>query len=151
MISINIERNDQGFATRWRWHTVASRWAAETGQAMASAVRAAAPVGKKDAGNGRLRDSITFKPTVTATTASVEVISRVPYAGYVIRGTPPHVIEPRTARILHWEQGGNHYYRYRVQHPGARANPFPETALRGSSAAIEGRMRNVVVSAMEGV
>lgn len=150
MINVTIERSDQGFRNRWRWHATASRWAAEVGQAMVEAVRAEAPVGKKDANNGRLRDSITFKPTITSTNARVEVTSRVPYVGYVINGTPPHVIEPRTATILHWQKDGNHFYRHRVYHPGTRPNPFPERALRGRTSAIQGRMRNAVATTLGG-
>lgn len=151
MISVTVQRNDQSFRNRWRWHSTATRWASEVGEAMADAVRAEAPVGKKNSGNGRLRDSISYKPTISATTASVEVTSRAPHAGYVINGTPPHVIEPRTATILHWEEGGNHFYRHRVYHPGTRPNPFPERALRGKVSSIQGRLKNAVATTLEGV
>lgn len=147
MMSITIERGDQRFTTRWRWESVATKWATENGELIERAIKAEAPISKKPTA-GQLRDSISFRPKISATTASIEFVSRAPYARYVIQGTPAHTIVPRNARILRWNQGGQWVYRQRVNHPGARANPFPEKALRPLVPAISRRMRNLVVESM---
>lgn len=132
MISITIEKSDLRFRDRLRWNTVARRLTTAIGEEMSAAVRAEAPVGKKEIGghNGQLRDSITYHNKIGARSASVEIVSNVEYAEFVIKGTPPHVIVPVQASRLHWVQGGNSYYRYRVNHPGTKPNPFPARALR---------------------
>lgn len=146
-MTFRVEKADQRFGTRWRWETMAARWAADTGTVLTDAIQRAAPVASKPDG-GKLRDSITYRPKISSTSASVEFISRVPYARYVIDGTPSHVIVPRTARVLRWQQGGQWVYRQRVDHPGARANPFPEKAVRPLVPLVSRKMKNLVVESM---
>jgi hypothetical protein len=51
--------------------------------------------------------------------------SKLPYASYVEDGTRPHVIVPKKARLLHWEEPqGDHHFARRVKHPGTRPLPF---------------------------
>ncbi len=147
MMTLTVEKSDQRFGTRWRWEKVATKWATETGEVLERAIKAAAPVGDKP-DSGRLKESITFKPRVTPHAATVEFVSRVPYARYVIEGTPAHLIMPRNARVLRWQQGGQWVYRQRVNHPGARPNPFPEKALRPLGSVVARKMRNLVVESM---
>jgi Bacteriophage protein of unknown function (DUF646). len=147
MMSITIEKADQRFTTRWRWESVATKWAVESGELMERAIKAEAPVSKKPTA-GALRDSISFKPKVSATSATVEFTSHVPYARYVIQGTPAHVIMPRNARVLRWQQGGAWVYRQKVNHPGARPNPFPEKALKPLVPVVGRKMRNLIVESM---
>lgn len=49
---------------------------------------------------------------------------------YVLNGTRPHLIRPRRARALRFEVGGDIVYTKLVRHPGTRANPFLQRALR---------------------
>jgi hypothetical protein len=66
-----------------------------------------------------------------------------PAVFYVLNGTRPHVITPRREfssrrgkngrrrrAVLRFEVGGEVLYRRRVFHPGTRANPFLQRALR---------------------
>lgn len=47
------------------------------------------------------------------------------YASFVEEGTRPHVILPRNAKLLHWEEPqGDHHFARRVNHPGTTALPF---------------------------
>lgn len=147
MISFTISRADQRLSTRWRWKSVATRWVLETSAIAHQALKDKAPVGK----TGRLRDSIDYTYKVDSRTASIEFATRVPYARYVLEGTPAHLIVPRKARVLAWQQGGQWVYRQRVNHPGARANNFPEKAIRPLVPVISGRMRNLVVDSMGAV
>lgn len=151
MIDLTLEKSDLRLRDRWRWNTVARRWAAEMGATVTAAVRSAAPVGKREVGghNGQLRESIEHRVHVGKTSARVEIYSRVPYVGYVIRGTSPHVILPRNVARLHWIEGGNHVYRTRVNHPGTKANPFPERAVRPLMGSIDSRLASAVKMSLE--
>lgn len=149
MITLSIDKKDQRFRDRWRWNTVARKWATEAGMQMTRAVKERAPIGKKEGSHGQLRDSISHRTSVGATTASIEVYSTAPYVGYVIHGTSPHVIVPRNAKVLHWVENDTHFYRLRVNHPGAKANNFPEKALRLVAPSINQKLAVRVREALE--
>ncbi|WP_228980121.1 hypothetical protein [Streptomyces sp. DH12] len=53
-----------------------------------------------------------------------------PAVRYVLDGTRPHLIRPRRAKALRFEVGGRVTYAKIVRHPGTRANPFLQRALR---------------------
>jgi hypothetical protein len=55
-----------------------------------------------------------------------------PAVFYVLDGTRPHWIprSTRNSKILRFESGGEVFFRRRVWHPGTRANPWLQTALR---------------------
>lgn len=53
-----------------------------------------------------------------------------PAVRFVIEGTRPHLIRPRRAKALRFEVGGRVTYAKVVRHPGTRANPFLQRALR---------------------
>lgn len=148
---MTLEKSDLRFRDRFRWNTIAKRWAAEAGETLATAVRDAAPVGRRegDNHNGQLRDSIGHRALIDSRSATVQVYSRVSYVSYVIRGTPPHPIEPRNVSRLHWIEGGNHVYRSRVYHPGTKPNPFPERAAKPIAPIINGKLANVVKMSLE--
>lgn len=80
---------------------------------------------------GRLRSSIRAEPPrIFSLRGSVTVGSDLEYAGYVNDGTAPHVIRPRRRRALRFIVGGRVVFARRVNHPGTRANPFLDRALR---------------------
>lgn len=53
-----------------------------------------------------------------------------PHARYVDEGTPPHLIRPRSARVLRFEADGGVVFARRVQHPGTRPTHWFEKVLR---------------------
>lgn len=55
-----------------------------------------------------------------------------PYLGYVMRGTPPHVIRARRAQALSfvWPKAGGRVFFVSVNHPGTQPNDFLSKALR---------------------
>lgn len=59
----------------------------------------------------------------TGTTISAELVADTDYAQYVAEGTQPHVIVPRSARVLRFEVGGEVVFATRVNHPGNAPNP----------------------------
>lgn len=147
MIQVEIQRADQRFRDRWRWGKVASQWADEMGPIFTMAIRDKAPVGKKEVGghNGQLRDSITYRKIITKTSATIAIVSNVFYADYVVNGTPRHMIFPRIAPRLHWVEGGNHFYRYSVDHPGYKGNNFPERGARSVTPTVRNRLSTAVI------
>ena len=72
---------------------------------------------------GQLKRNILLRPRF-------EVGSNVEYAPYVNDGTRPHIIRPRTARALRFVVGGQVVFARVVHHPGTRAQPFLDRALR---------------------
>ena len=80
---------------------------------------------------GRLRASIRGQAQRTWTLRPQFVVgSDVEYATYVNDGTRPHTIRPRNARALRFVVGGEVVYARVVHHPGTRAKPFLDRALR---------------------
>jgi hypothetical protein len=51
------------------------------------------------------------------------------YLGYILNGTPPHIIRPRRRKALRFIAGGRVTFATKVQHPGTRKNNFLENAL----------------------
>lgn len=105
--------------------------------AIESAAKALAPVGKGP-NAGRLKRSIhtrarsgagQFTRSGNANIASYEVVAATPYAGFVSRGTRPHIIESHGPWPLRNRFTGQVFGRI-VHHPGTVANPYLERALR---------------------
>lgn len=84
---------------------------------------------------GRLRSSIRVERRSFFGFRSRWIIgSDVEYAEMVHDGTRPHIIRPRRARALRFRMGGRIVYAKFVRHPGTRARPFLDRALREVSA-----------------
>ena len=80
---------------------------------------------------GRLRASIRIESRRTFTLRSVYTIgSDVEYADMVHGGTRPHIIRPRTKQVLRFRIGGRTVFARVVHHPGTKARPFLDRALR---------------------
>ena len=80
---------------------------------------------------GRLRASIRADPPrIFSLRGSVTVGSDVEYAPWVNDGTRPHVIRPVRAQVLRFNVGGRIVFAKVVNHPGTRARPFLDRALR---------------------
>ena len=87
----------------------------------ADAVRAVAP-----RRTGNLAASLHGIADATGDGFTVQVLSEIDYARYVIDGTAPHPIDPVAKKALFWE-GAEHPVRH-VNHPGTTADPFGEDA-----------------------
>jgi chorismate mutase len=97
------------------------------------AVRDAAKVGEAKAkASHRYKDrsgalTASTKGHVTRDTdrgAEGVVEATAEHAAFVHQGTKAHVIEPRRAKALRFEQDGAIRFAQRVQHPGTTADPF---------------------------
>jgi len=80
---------------------------------------------------GRLRASIRLESRRDLLLRTKWTIgSDVVYAPYVNDGTRPHIIRPRTKQVLRFKVGGRIVYARVVHHPGTKAQPFLDRALR---------------------
>ncbi len=85
---------------------------------------------------GRLRASIRIESRRTLALRTVYTIgSDVEYAPYVNDGTRPHIIRPKRAQALRFVIGGRVVFARVVHHPGTKARPFLDDALRQVAAA----------------
>lgn len=50
-------------------------------------------------------------------------------AEYLEKGTPPHIILPRNAKVLAFELGGETVFATEVHHPGTKARPFAKPTV----------------------
>lgn len=88
---------------------------------------------------GRLRSSgriqyssfFGFRPKAT-------IIFAVDYAEFVNNGTRPHIIRPKNAKVLRFTVGGQVVYAKVVHHPGTKAKPFLDRAVREVMGGIAG-------------
>lgn len=77
---------------------------------------------------GRYRSSIGWRLGEDGQGIFAEIGSRVRYAGFIERGTRPHIIVARNKKALFWK-GAEHPVRL-VHHPGTRPYRVLERALR---------------------
>lgn len=91
------------------------------GNAVAEQARRNAP--KK---SGTLANSIQVQALGRDT---VKVVATAPYSGDVEFGTSPHVIVPKTGRVLVFQVGGRTVYARKVRHPGTKPEPYMRPAL----------------------
>lgn len=90
---------------------------------------ALAPVNKQVGWGGRLRTSIHVMHEMAGPDAvASEAYTNVEYAPYVEYDTKPHVIMPKTKRVLAWRTGRTWHFARRVQHPGTKAQPYMRPA-----------------------
>jgi hypothetical protein len=84
---------------------------------------------------GRLRSSIRVeRRSFLGFRSRWTIGSDVEYADMVHDGTRPHIIRPRRAKALRFRVGGQVVFAKVVRHPGTRARPFLDRALREVSA-----------------
>jgi hypothetical protein len=152
-VSISVRTSTSGSPlSRFEWSVLAARWADEVGPLVRTAIKEKAPEGKGP-GAGRLKRSIRYQRHLLGggSRVSLEFTANTPYAGFVLRGTPPHEIRPNAARMLHWtESDGHGRFARVVHHPGTRANKFPERAIVPMLPLIQERFRIAVTEQLRG-
>ena len=80
---------------------------------------------------GRLRASIRLeRRSFLGFRTRWTIGSDVEYAPMVNDGTRPHLIRPKNAKALRFKMGGRTVFAKVVKHPGTRARPFLDRALR---------------------
>jgi len=66
--------------------------------------------------------------------------ARVPYMDFVIDGTQPHLIIPKSRQALSWP-GASHPVK-KIKHPGTKSNPFVDRAADSMMGEFERRISN---------
>lgn len=132
-MSVTVTRNWKGTPIHWmRWPMISSEWVKAATPIVEEAVKREAPIyhGHSIRTPGKLKQSIAAVPFVTQHNATINVGTTVPYARYVVGGAAPHIISPRKANILGWQDVDGFRFSTKVHHPGQRANKFPERGIR---------------------
>lgn len=66
---------------------------------------------------------------------------RAPHAEFVLLGSRPHKILPKTRKALRWAKGGKFFFAKGVNHPGYRGDPYlflaGDAALRNFAAFVD--------------
>lgn len=84
----------------------------------------------KDEVNRRAPGSIKEHTKVQVTLRGVKVVNDHPAAQFVEFGTVPHVITPKTKKVLKWvDDAGDTHFAKLVHHPGTDPNPFFRTGV----------------------
>lgn len=127
MILFDIQNADKAksLLERFQWKTASVRWASEVAPKVLDEIKREAPVR-----TGALRDSTTVRVESRGDRVKLVFSADEPYAPFVIHGTAPHMIFPKSARALHWTTGGADAFATRVSHPGTRPNNYPERGTR---------------------
>lgn len=72
---------------------------------------------------------------------------RAPQAEFVLLGTRPHDIRPKTKKALRWPSGGKFFFSKFVRHPGYRGDPYlftaGDAALRNFAAFVDQSFREI--------
>ena len=71
-----------------------------------------------------------------------KVIANADYSAALEYGTKPHVIEPKTAKALHFKSDGEDVFTKRVNHPGTKPNPVMRNAAHKVQKQIGGMFYN---------
>lgn len=139
-IQIKVDGGRVSFP-KWVFKPVAATWRRRVAPIVLEAIKAEAPEYKYDDTvlsrgqvKGDLKKSIKLDEVSGGFGKGISMVfvSDVPYAKYVISGTRNHEIPKagsESGKILHWERGGEHFYRRSVHHPGTTANDFPRRAV----------------------
>lgn len=143
-VRLDFKSENISIFRRFSFLKATAKWVDEVAPEIVDAIKEEAPV-RKGPGGGRLRDSITSRRSFGLSGVGVEFGSKVPYAGYVEEGTPPHIIRPRSARALRFTgRSGATVYAAYVNHPGTKPNPFARRAVERVSPEIQRRFKEVI-------
>ncbi len=73
---------------------------------------------------------------------NVKVVTDHPGAAFVEFGTPPHVITPKTKKVLRWlDSAGVAIFAKKVNHPGTQPNPFMRRGIEVAKLKMRGAFR----------
>jgi hypothetical protein len=107
-------------------NSLAAPYVAETTRRALNRARVGSPVR-----DGVLRASHSMTMRVQRTYVAGRVEVGASYATMVHDGTRPHIIRPRTKKVLrfYWKRKGKIVYSRQVRHPGTRPRPWLYRAL----------------------
>jgi hypothetical protein len=116
---------------KFDWKAASEAWAADVEPAAAGSMKRFAPFGAGPTA-GSLRQSLGSRLEPSPGLMWIVLYGTVPYLPYVLGGTGPHPIAARNAKALRWFGNRGHgpiAFAKSVNHPGTKANDFPERAI----------------------
>jgi hypothetical protein len=127
-------RDAAGRFSRWNGEERLRQLVKEAGEETTRALRQATPVrtGRAQAG---------WRATYLVGETEARIANRVPYVAYLVTGTRPHEIRPRTASVLAFiGASGEQVFARSVMHPGSK----PSDQLMQAIADVPERVRVLV-------
>lgn len=77
-------------------------------------------------------------------TTKGKLLSLAKYAGFIDKGTQPHLIRAKNSGVLAFQSGGRTVFRRVVRHPGTAPRPFVAVAMASGQMALrDGLSRRV--------
>lgn len=73
-----------------------------------------------------------------------------PHGVGVHDGTPPHIIRPKTKKVLRWAKGKRFIFAKKVHHPGTKPDPFIVNAGRRLENQFKKNVDRAIVNAAKG-
>lgn len=143
--SVEVEGLDEAIASlrRFKWATAASEAADRIAPTIRDALKVAAPYAP-GGGHKHLRDSFTWKRETSTETMRLTFFAGVPWARYVLEGTSAHVVRPRAARALHWDD----VFSMSAHIPAHPANHFPDKAWRSVAEVVKAEFASSIRDAI---
>jgi hypothetical protein len=126
-VSLTMTVSGADRSLRFDWKAASEAWAADVEPAATRSMKMFAPFR-----TGAMRQGIGSRLEPSPGTMWVVLYSTASYAPYVLGGTGPHVIAARNAKALRWFANSGHgpiMFAKSVNHPGTKANDFPERAI----------------------
>lgn len=93
--------------------------------------------------SGRFASTIRGSETRGNGTIRLRFTGEGPLAGWLIRGTGPHLIQGNDKLAFYWEKIGSHVVFNHVNHPGAKATDFVRKALDASRSDVRGAASHI--------
>ena len=142
-ISMTVSGADRSI--RFDWAAASRAWAESVAPTAEAVMKARAPFR-----TGALRQGISSRVESAPESTSVVIYGTASYLPFILGGTQPHVITARNARALRWTGRGGIgvSFAQRVNHPGTKANPFPEEAMAVVTPAIMSRFSEAMQEAV---
>lgn len=126
-MSLNVTVSGADRSLKFDFKAASEAWAADVEPSALRAMKLASPFL-----TGAMRQGISSRQEPSAGSMWVVLYSTASYAGYVVGGTVAHPIRAVNAKALRWIPNRGHgtpQYAKSVQHPGTKANDFPERAI----------------------
>jgi len=126
-VSMTMTVSGADRSLKFDWKAASGAWAADVEPAASRSMKMRAPFR-----TGAMRQGIGSRLEPGPSRMWVVLYSTASYAPYVLAGTGPHVIAARNAKALRWFANAGHgpiMFAKSVNHPGTKANDFPEKAI----------------------
>lgn len=142
-MTLNVTVSGASQRIRFDWPAASRSWAAAVAPEATALMKAHAPFR-----TGAMRQGISSRIESAPESTSVVLYSTASYAPFVIGGTQPHTITPRNAQALRWTGPGGVSFAKSVNHPGTKANDFPEQAMTVATPMLLSRFSEAVQEAI---